>query len=36
MLTRGLGEGGYEVLGVVCFAVMGLLLYRIARRPLQL
>jgi OPT family oligopeptide transporter len=34
MLTRGLGEGGYQVLGVVCFAVMGLLLYRVARRPL--
>jgi len=36
MLTRGLGEGGYEVLGVACFAVMGFLLYRVARRPLQL
>ena len=36
ILTRGLGEGGYEVLGVVCFAVMGLLLYQIARRPLKL
>ena len=36
MLTHGLDEGGYEILGVVCFAVMGLLLYRIARRPLQL
>jgi OPT family oligopeptide transporter len=36
MLTRGLGEGGYEILGVACFALMGLLLYRVARRPLQL
>src|SRR6266850_1650896 len=35
MLTHGLGEGGYEVLGVVCFAVMGLLLYRVARRSIR-
>jgi len=35
-LTRALGAGGYQILGVACFAVMGLLLYRIARRPMQL
>jgi OPT family oligopeptide transporter len=35
-LTRLLGAGGYQILGVACFAVMGLLLYRIARRPLRL
>jgi len=35
-LTRIIGAGGYQILGVVCFAVMGLLLYRIARRPIQL
>ena len=35
-LTHVLGAGGYEILGVVCFAGMGLLLYRIARRPLRL
>jgi len=35
MLTHGLGEGGYEILGVVCFAVMGLLLYRVARRSIR-
>ena len=35
-LTQGLGAGGYQILGVACFALMGLLLYRIARRPIQL
>jgi len=35
-LTRALGAGGYQILGVICFAVMGLLLYRVARRPMQL
>jgi OPT family oligopeptide transporter len=35
MLTHGLDEGGYEILGVVCFAVMGLLLYRVARRSIR-
>jgi len=34
-LTRALGAGGYQILGVICFAVMGLLLYRVARRPMQ-
>jgi uncharacterized oligopeptide transporter (OPT) family protein len=34
-LTRAIGPGGYQILGVACFAVMGLLLYRIARRPLS-
>ena len=33
-LTRALGAGGYQVLGVICFAVMGAVLYRFARRPL--
>jgi putative OPT family oligopeptide transporter len=33
-LTRALGIGGYQVLGVACFALMGVLLYRVARRPL--
>jgi putative OPT family oligopeptide transporter len=32
-LTRALGAGGYELLGLAFFAVMGLTLYRIARRP---
>ena len=35
-LTRLIGAGGYQILGVLCFAAMGLLLYRIARRPLEL
>ncbi len=34
-LTRLLGAGGYQILGVLCFALMGFVLYRIARRPLQ-
>jgi putative OPT family oligopeptide transporter len=33
-LTRALGAGGYQILGVACFALMGLLLYRVARRPM--
>jgi hypothetical protein len=32
-LTRLLGAGGYQILGVAAFTLMGLLLYRIARRP---
>jgi hypothetical protein len=35
-LTHALGAGGYQILGVLCFAVMGFVLYRIARRPMQL
>ena len=35
-LTRALGAGGYQILGVICFAVMGIVLYRVARRPLKL
>ncbi|HTO97097.1 MAG TPA: OPT/YSL family transporter [Myxococcales bacterium] len=33
-LTRAIGPGGYQILGVACFAIMGVLLYRIARRPM--
>jgi OPT family oligopeptide transporter len=32
-LTRAIGEGGYMILGVIFFAVMGVVLYRVARRP---
>jgi putative OPT family oligopeptide transporter len=32
-LAGKLGPGGYEILGVVCFVVMGLTLLRVARRP---
>jgi hypothetical protein len=32
-LTRGLGAGGYQLLGVICFAIMGALLFKVARRP---
>lgn len=31
-LTRILGEGGYKILGVACFAFMATLLYRMSRR----
>jgi hypothetical protein len=33
-LRGALGAGGYQLLGVACFAVMGLLLYRVAQRRL--
>src|SRR5262249_34948422 len=29
-----LGSGGYQLLGVACFAVMGIVLYRVAQRPI--
>jgi OPT family oligopeptide transporter len=29
------GPGGYQLLGVACFAVMGYVLYRVSRRPSQ-
>ncbi|HJW08872.1 MAG TPA: OPT/YSL family transporter, partial [Holophagaceae bacterium] len=32
-LTASLGQGGYEMLGVAFFALMGFVLYRIAMRP---
>src|SRR6185312_5107045 len=32
-LTRALGPGGYQLLGLAMFAVMAALLWRIARRP---
>jgi OPT family oligopeptide transporter len=32
-LTRALGEGGYMILGVIFFAVMGAVLYKVARKP---
>lgn len=31
-LTAALGNSGYQILGVVCFAVMGFALYRMGRR----
>ena len=34
-LVGSLGAGGYQLLGVVCFAVMGYVLYRVSRRPSQ-
>src|SRR5438105_1654192 len=35
-LTRALGDGGYQLLGVAFFAVMGFTLYRVARRRMVL
>jgi OPT family oligopeptide transporter len=32
-LTSALGAGGYQILGVICFAIMGGALYKMARRP---
>jgi hypothetical protein len=32
-LVEGLGAGGYQLLGVIFFALMGFVLYRISRRP---
>ena len=29
-----LGSDGYQLLGVACFAVMGIVLYRVAQRPI--
>ena len=34
-LARALGDGGYDLLGVAFFAVMGVVLYRVARKPLN-
>ncbi|MFL5393577.1 MAG: OPT family oligopeptide transporter [Myxococcales bacterium] len=34
-LTGALGDGGYQILGVVCFAIMGIVLYAVARKPLE-
>jgi hypothetical protein len=34
ILRSVLGAGGYQLLGVACFAFMGVLLYRVAQRPL--
>jgi OPT family oligopeptide transporter len=34
-LEHSLGAGGYQLLGVICFAVMGYVLYRVSRRPSQ-
>jgi putative OPT family oligopeptide transporter len=34
MLSAALGPGGYQILGVACFAVMAVVLYRVAQRQL--
>jgi OPT family oligopeptide transporter len=34
-LTSALGDGGYQILGVICFAIMGIVLYVVGRRPLR-
>jgi putative OPT family oligopeptide transporter len=33
-LTRAIGPGGYQILGVACFLGMGVVLYRVARQRL--
>ncbi len=32
-ITSALGTGGYYLLGVVCFVIMGIVLFRVARKP---
>jgi hypothetical protein len=32
-LTKLLGSGGYQILGVIFFALMGAILFKVARRP---
>jgi len=34
VLIAALGAGGFQLLGVACFAAMGIALYRVAQRPL--
>jgi len=34
-LTGALGHGGYDILGVVFFTAMAVVLYRVARKPLE-
>jgi OPT family oligopeptide transporter len=36
LLSGAIGEGGYQLLGVAFFAVMGVVLYRVARKPLAI
>jgi len=36
LLTNGLGASGYQILGVALFALMGIVLYRVARRPFSM
>jgi hypothetical protein len=36
LLTGALGEGGYQILGVAFFAAMGVVLYRVARKRLDI
>ncbi|MFL5343356.1 MAG: OPT family oligopeptide transporter [Hyalangium sp.] len=33
MLGESLGDGGYQLLGLLCFSIMSFVLYRISRRP---
>lgn len=35
-LKQALGAGGYELLGVALFVIMGIVLYRVARKPISL
>jgi len=34
-LTSALGHGGYDLLGVACFTLMAVVLFRVARKPLE-
>ena len=34
-MKTALGAGGYDLLGVACFTLMALVLFRVAKKPLQ-
>ena len=34
-MTNALGKGGYDLLGVACFTLMAVVLFRAAKKPLQ-
>ena len=35
-MTNALGKGGYDLLGVACFTLMAVVLFRVAKKPLQI
>jgi hypothetical protein len=35
-MTNALGKGGYDLLGVGCFTLMAAVLFRVAKKPLQI
>jgi hypothetical protein len=35
-MRAALGTGGYDLLGVGCFTLMAVVLFRVAKKPLQI